>query len=193
MNDPPLTPDARTLAADLFQAHAPRLVTRLTRAFPGTSQEAVYDCFVQALLQLSRKPECFDPSRASWAGFLYGAARRLLGRHLRAEQRRGQREQRNFEWYVTKGTPAARSLLEVLADHEEATRAREVIARSDVERRVLDLWLLGETDLRAFMEALGRPTLPPPEQEACVRRLLARLRQRLHRYRRDRKSEDMAS
>jgi hypothetical protein len=190
MKDLPLTPDARTLAADLFQSHAPGIVARLTRAFPGAPKEAVYDCFVQALLQVSRKPQRFDPTRASWPTFLFAAARRLLGRHVRAEQRRRQHEQKKIDLDVTGGTSAARSLLEALADHEEAARARAAIARTDEERRAFDLWLLGETALIAFVQALGRFDLPAPEQEACVRRLLARLRQRLHRYRRERAAED---
>jgi RNA polymerase sigma factor (sigma-70 family) len=190
MNDPPLTPEARTLAADLFQSHAPRVIARLTRAFPGAPKEAVYDCFVQALLQISRKPQRFDPARASWPAFLFGAARRVLGKHLRAEQRRRQREQKKTDWRVTEGTSAGRSLLEALADRDEAARARAAIARTDEECRVFDLWLLGETDLDAFAQALGITDLPAAEQEACVRRVLARLRQRLHRYRRDRTAED---
>ena len=182
MDRPPLTPDARTLAADLFERYATPVLGRLTRAFPAADPATVCDAFVQAVLEISQDFGRYDPAQASLENFLARATRRTLGNLLRSERRRREREQKKMSGAVTAEASADRSVLERLADRELADRAREAAAHNEGERRALDLWLLGERDPAAYAAALGLGGLPPDEQEAGVHRALARLRQRLHRF-----------
>ena len=125
----------------------------------------------------------YDPARGSLAAFLMGACRRVLARLLRAEARRRRREAKKRQLPVTRQTSAGRSPLEELADREEAERARAALAVSVQEQRVLDLWLGGEKDPAVYIRALGLEDRPEAEALAEVRKIQARLRQRLHRYR----------
>src|SRR5262249_52975602 len=114
--------------------------------------------------------------------FLRGAARRNLRKRLRSDERRRRCEQEKMIGPVTEGPSAGRSLLEAMIDRELAERARAEAARTDEERRVLDLWLGGETEPAGIARALGLGDLPPAGQVRHVERTLARLRQRLHRF-----------
>jgi DNA-directed RNA polymerase specialized sigma24 family protein len=183
MSDSPLTHDARTVAADLFERFASLVVNRLARAFPGTDGQILCDACVQAILEISRDPARYQQERGSLRSFLLGAARRRLGTFLRSDRRRRQREQEKAIDPVTAEAPAERSSLEQLASLELADRARAAIALTDEERGVLDLWLLGQADVTAYATTLGWTDLPRDQQEARLRQIQARLRQRLHRYR----------
>jgi hypothetical protein len=183
MSQSPLDPDARTLAADLFEQFAPLLVRRLARARPGTDRQLLCDACVQAILQLSQAPARYQQWRGSFLALLLGAARRVLSSLLRADRRRRCREQKKAINPVTAEAPAERSSLAEQERRELADQARAAVARTDEERRALDLWLRGESDPAVYAQALGWTGLLPAEQEARLRQLLARLRQRLHRYR----------
>ncbi|MCI0465060.1 MAG: sigma-70 family RNA polymerase sigma factor [Gemmataceae bacterium] len=190
MTEQPLTPDARTRAADLYQAQARAVTSRLARRFSGTDPQLISDAVVQAILQLSAHPERYHPQRGSLRAFLTGAARRILATLLRSARRRHQREGKKASDPVTTAASAARNPLEELADREIATRLRQSLDLDPQEGAVLDLWLLGESDTRAYAAALGLATGTPEEQEEVVRRALARLRQRLHRLRERLRPED---
>ena len=173
MDRPPLTPDARTLAADLFERYATPVVGRLTRAFPAADPATVCDAFVQAVLEISQDFGRYDPAQASLENFLARATRRTLGNLLRSERRRREREQKKMSGAVTAEASADRSVLERLAD-----RAREAAAHNEGERRALDLWLLGERDPAAYaghVEAIVR-------DRALAARLAAAASMRARRY-----------
>jgi DNA-directed RNA polymerase specialized sigma24 family protein len=180
MNEQPLTPDARTLAADLFEQFAEPLLSRLARAFPGTDPQRVADAVVTAILFLSRNFQRYQRRRASLTTLLLVIARRKLLKLLRADTRRAAREQEKARGSVTTEASAGQSLLDRLGDRELAERVRGEVAHTDEERRVLELWRAGETDSAALAAALHL-TGPAEEQRAHVERILARLRQRLHR------------
>jgi DNA-directed RNA polymerase specialized sigma24 family protein len=183
VSDRPLTSDARLLAADLFEQHADAVVAWLARRFPGVDAALVHDGFVQALLDIARHPQRHEARRGSLRALLCGAARRVLIARLRAEQRRRRREDKKSADDVTRSAAAARSPLEEIAGREEAARAGAALARTEEERRILDLWLQGEADLAVHARALGIGDWPAAAQEKHLRRIHNRLRQRLHRYR----------
>jgi len=182
MSEPPLTPDARTLAADLFERFNVSIVEALARRHPKVDPQLLSDAFVWAVLQLSQDFGRYDPGRGSLRHFLTGAAQRVLRDMLRAELRRRRREKEKASGAVTAEASAARSFLEELADRELAEQARDAIALTEADRRVLELWLCDETDVAVYAAALDLTALPPDEQERTVARVLARLRQRAHRY-----------
>ncbi len=181
MGDEPLTPDARSLAADLFVDHAKPITARLAARFPGIDPQTISDAVIQAILELSSHFDCYDSQHGSLASFLSGAARRILGTILRTERRRRRREQKKAIDPVTAQAPAARSILEVLADRDLAEQVRTSLHLGPEESRALELWLIGERDIRAYAIALGLGSLTLLEQEKAIRRWLARIRQRLHR------------
>jgi len=181
MGERPLTPDARSRAADLFETHAEAVARRLGARFPGADPQKVSDAVVRAILDLSEHPERHDAARAPLEAFLTGAAARVLRTLLRGDRRRRAREEKKAIDPVTAFVPAARSQLDELANRDLAERVREALRLTPEEDRALDLWLVGEKDLAAYVEALGLTGLPQAEQAEEVRRVLARLRQRIHR------------
>lgn len=181
MGEEQLTPDARTLAADLYAAHAEAVAARLARRFPDSDPQAVSDAVVQAVLELSARFDRYDPERGSLKALLTGAAVRVLQTIRRSEWRRRRREQKKAIDPVTPAAPVARSLLDELADRDLAERIRASLDVNPEDRRAFDLWLLGERDVGAYAAALGLGGLAPGAQRRAVRRWLARLRQRIHR------------
>jgi hypothetical protein len=105
-----LTPDARTRAADLDQAHACAVTARLARRFPGTDPQLLSDATIRAILQLSARPERYHPHDGSLRAFLTGAARRLLATSLRADRRRRRREEKKRAT-LSQPTPRRREIL----------------------------------------------------------------------------------
>jgi hypothetical protein len=180
MDDLPLSPDARTLAADLYERFARPVSGRLSRRYPGVDSQRIADAIVRAILFLSQRFERYQDRRASLITFLLVIASRFLGKSLLAEHRRTAREREKALDPVTNKSSAGQSLLDRLGDRELAERLRGEIARTEEERAILDLWLSGETDPAVIAAAL--PLTGPREQQAArVARILARLRQRLHR------------
>ena len=178
MPKPKLSRDARTLAADLFtECHEP-VLAHLVACYPFVDREFLHDAFVQALLELAACPERFAPARGGWQPLLWGAARRILRSLVRGDRRRRLREQKTAA-RVAREAPAARSLLDDLADRELAEAARRAVARTEEERQVLRLWELGIEDPHEYARALGREgnAVGLPERVKRVRdRLTARLR-----------------
>jgi len=185
MSQSSLPDDARTRAADLFQHYAFRLAARLRGVYPVADEQLRYDAVVKAIFHACLHPDKYDPERGSILSFLTGIARRMLLARMRSERRRRDREQEKAARDVTQQHSADKPPLEALLDQEEAARARAVLARTEEERHALDLWLRGQTDWRVLAAAVGLASASEPEQEAAVRRLLGRFRQRLHRYRQE--------
>jgi hypothetical protein len=173
MAEPKLSPDARTLAADLFaECHEP-VLARLTNRYPFIDRDLLHDAFVQALLELCMRPGRFDPARGAWQALLLGAARRALRPLVRSDQRRRLREKKRTAC-VADEAPAARSLLDELADRELAEAARRAVARTEEERNVLRLWEMGIDDVGEYARALGQE-----ENLAGMAELVKRVRDRL--------------
>src|SRR5262245_31576596 len=114
MSDPPLTPDASTLAADLFEQHVDPVAAALARQFPGADPQLISDAAVKAVLDLARDASRYDSRRGSLQAFLRGAARRNLRKRLRSDERRRRCEQEKMIGPVTEGPSAGRSLLEAM-------------------------------------------------------------------------------
>lgn len=166
-----LPKDWRTCAADLFEYHE-EVLKQLVRQNPTVDREELHDAFVQAVLEIAAKPDSFDTSRnTKIADFLYGAAQRALLQILRTHRRRESREEKKAV-SVANEVPAARSVVDEMADTELACKARAV-AITDEERNVLQLWELGHADAE-IAEKLARPL-------ANIRRIRDRLTQRLRR------------
>jgi hypothetical protein len=175
---PPL--DWRTLAADLFAYHEP-VLEGLARRYPSVDRDLLHDAFVQTVLQISQKPDPFDPTRGSIPAFLRGATQRTLRTLVRSDTSRRKREQRKGNNPVAQEEAAARRIPDELADKELAEKARAEVAKTVAEREVLRLWELGVEELGEYARALGIEDKPQDEQYAIVKKTRNRLTVRLRR------------
>jgi hypothetical protein len=167
--DPP--GDWRTYAADFFEHREP-VLERLARLNPSVDLADLHDAFVKTILQIAAHPGKFDSTRQiGLDDFLVGASQRTLLQILRTHRRRKKREEKKAE-SVANDPPAARPVVDTVADCELAEQARGV-AKTEVERHVLRLWELGHPDAE-IAQKLGLP-----EDEAS--RIRDRLGQRLRR------------
>jgi RNA polymerase sigma-70 factor (ECF subfamily) len=183
MGEEPLTSDARTRAAELYEAYAERIARRLAARLPGTDPQAISDAVVWAVMRASVRFDRFDPARGSLRAYLFGFARRRLAALLLSDQRRRRREQKKSIDPVTAEAPCGQSILDELADRELAEQVRASLRLRPEDQCLLDLWLRGEQDPRAWAAALGITDRPPEEQARAVERARDRLRQCLHRAR----------
>jgi hypothetical protein len=170
MSQVDLPSDWRTYAADLFK-HYELVLKRLERRNPSVDYEDLNDAFVKAILEIAAKPQKFDQSRETKIeDFLAGASQRVLLQTLRTHRRRKEREKKRAE-AVGKDAPAAREVVDALADCELARQAREV-AKTDDERSLLRLWELGHGDIE-----IGDQLKMPADKVKLIRdRLMQRLR-----------------
>jgi RNA polymerase sigma factor (sigma-70 family) len=142
-----LTTDERTRAADFFEAHYEEVVSRLVGNHRSVDRDILYDAFVRALIEIAKAPEKFDGSRGtSFAAFLYGAAVQHLRTMLRSDNRRQRRDEEKGKLLVAEKQSAARPIVGMIADAEDAGRIRQNVARTAEEREVLRLWELGCSD-----------------------------------------------
>jgi DNA-directed RNA polymerase specialized sigma24 family protein len=181
MAEPHLSPDVRTLAADLFAECHETVLARLAARYPFVDRDLLHDAFVQALLELCACPGRFDPARGAWRALLWGAARRALRSLVRSDRRRRFREEKRAA-RVAGEAAAARSPLDELADRELAEEVRRAVARTEEERQVLRLWEMGVEDPGEYARALGRED-NPDGVAALVKRVRDRLTARLRRFR----------
>jgi len=184
-----LSPDSRILAAELFLFQA-AVAERVRRRFPRLDPGQVDEAFVNAVMELSRKPEQFDSKRGTWPNLLYGATLRTLRTLFRSDTARRRRETIKGKTLVAEQESAARNPLTELLESEaaqiqshQAQMIGDEIARTDEERRVLQLWENGVDDASAWACALGVEGLPAKEQEAHVTRVHKRLLKRIERLR----------
>jgi hypothetical protein len=174
-------PDWRTCAADWYVAYREPVLGALTKAFPDTEPDLLYDAFVQGMLEIAMKPDAIDPERGTILNLLIGAARRALTTPLRSDTSRRRREQEKGLRLVAERTAAARDIVDRLADHELAPLIRAEIARTDEERRYLELWEQGIDDLEKQAAALGVGHLSPAEQRIEINRTHKRMMKRAER------------
>ena len=182
MPDSEFPTDWRTCAADLFEQYHAEVLARLARRNSTVDPADLNDAFVTALLEIAAEPDKFDANRESqWVDFLVGAAQRALLGLLRTHRRRQAREEKKGE-LVAQDQSAARPFLEELADVELAEAARTV-AETEEERKVLQLWELGVTDLAEYGNLLGLEHLSEAQLKQEVKTIRDRLTARLRRLR----------
>jgi DNA-directed RNA polymerase specialized sigma24 family protein len=173
-----LPTDWRTRAADLF-THHDAVLKRLACKNPSVDRDDLHDAFVKTILQIAAEPEKFDSSRESTIQtFLLGASQRTLLQILRTHRRRIKREEKKAE-AVANDPPAARSVVDTVADAELVLKARAAVAKTDQERNVLRLWELGHTDAE-IGEQLGFSGDGAKRVRDRLTQRLRRLGKRLH-------------
>src|SRR5271163_3938216 len=111
--------DWQTLGAVLYAYHD-QVLPSVWPANQSVQVDDLHDAFVAAVLQISQKPEKFDPNRGDIVGFLVGVTRRTLRDILRSRKalRRGGGK-KTVSLSVAGKEPATRDLMqEVLAKED---------------------------------------------------------------------------
>ncbi len=147
------------------------------------------DAATDAVLELAKRPETYDPSVMAVWSFLYMAARRNLANRLVAEGRHARRILRSGS--VELREPArnedSENPLDKLAEAESAGKGLANLASgpmdslSSEDLAVLRLVAGGERDTARFAAVMGVADRPREEQQKLVKQAKDRLLKRLRR------------
>jgi DNA-directed RNA polymerase specialized sigma24 family protein len=168
--------------AEFARAYLDPLVAAVGRRFPGVDPHVVEQAAADALLDLVRHPDRYDPDRRKLRGYLLMAARgdllNLLNREERHRRRRVSLD--DVELTAAGGNEVmGADGLARLNDYPSLTRVRDALTEPD--RRVLDLMCQGERRWEVFAAALGVANRPRVEWRRTVKRVTDRIMRRLQR------------
>jgi hypothetical protein len=138
-----------------------------------------HDAFVQAVLEISQKPDRFDSQKGSWVDFLAGAARRILGKMFQSSKARGDRETQYGKNRVADRESATRDIADDVADAELVRKITAEVAQTDEER--IYVAHLGEA-FQEIAQALNLSHMTEIEQQQRVKVIRDRVSQRLKRW-----------
>jgi hypothetical protein len=173
-----------TASSDLFRVvHGALAATLRKRLGTLISWDDAGDAATDAIVEYTKSPEKFDPSRSGLFGYLL-----LVARGDALNQARADGTVRRNLARVVELSAADGNVLEeapdvridanlILRDH------RTEIIRDDGDEAVLRLYLQGEKDTAAYAEALGLSGVSAPEQQKLVKVRKDRIEQRLKRLR----------
>lgn len=183
----------RVASEELIGLLLPSLTRRLTRQFPLTDEQMIFDGLVDTLLDYCAQPSRFDEQRGvPLDRFLSKAAWRNIANSLRGEKRRKVREEKASIAYgdpLVELDPTAGNLLQ----KEEAARRRrqEVVVMQMLpdlqDREIWTLRIQGERRTEAFADILGIAHLPAAEQRREVKRAKDRIDKVVRRHKGDEK------
>jgi len=183
--------------SDLAVAYLGYLGRYLGERNPAIDDEFCQTAAEDTIMALSKRPQSYDPARASLVAYLRLSAQGDL-RNLLARERRHRSRQANLEAVELSGVagkevgddtydPAV--LLEARESVSEVVRRRQAVPAGALqgltpgEITALQLMAEGERRTPAFAEALGITALPLTEQRHEVKRVKDRLQKRLERGR----------
>lgn len=175
-----------TASLELFEAALTPLIGFLRRKFRGIPEEAAYDFAVDAIMAHIGDPGSFDSSKSALWTYLC----MIAGRNVQDEA--GNQTNRNeltekyglgIElWGVQSNN--LNETVENAKDAETIMRLHgDTIARDDTEKRVLRLYLAGESEVALYADAMGLG--PDADAPAEVKRVQDRLKARLRSLRDD--------
>jgi RNA polymerase sigma-70 factor, ECF subfamily len=176
----------RTASAELAELILESLVEAISRRFPRSDMQIVWDGIVEAFLDYCARPNQFNKGCGVPLGrFLRMAAQRNVMNLLRGEARRKAREEtahRNGSAAVELD-PTAGNILQQEETRELQQRQEGMMERlSDPrDRQFLALRLQGERRTEAFAEILGISHFPIETQRREVKRAKDRIDKTLRR------------
>jgi hypothetical protein len=180
-------------SSDLSVAYLDRLVAFLRAAHPAVEEQLWVTAAEDALLDLMRRPESYDPRRGPLASYLRMAASADLRNALAKQGRRRAREA-PLEVVELSGL-AGKYLredetdpLRIVEREEAAMEAHSAMpamvgGMSPDERAVFELMIEGERRTEVFAASLGLSGLPFPDQQREIKRVKDRIKRRVQRLR----------
>ncbi len=165
-------PVAPTLLIETYQDY---LVDRLRANAPWASEDDCLAAADEALFNLVRAPEAFDPARGPLGPYLGRSARRDL---LNLQAREARHHRLRIALADVEDRPDAGNYFGE-GPAEELDRLAGLL--SDKEQQVFDLMRAGVRETEAYVLVLGLTDLPPAEQARAVKRAKERIVKRLRR------------
>ena len=174
-----LDPADPTASRDLLAAVLDPLEQWLARRSPRVDPHLIQSAAHDAVLDLVRKPEAFEPSKRGLVGFLRMAAARDLANHL-AREGRHRLAPLPDEIVAPAGFDRNESE-EAAAELVALAAAAGVADWPEPERRAFELYRGGERATAPLAAALGCADLAVGEQTRLVKRFKDRVNLRLRR------------
>ncbi len=179
----------RTASETLAELILEPLVEALSRRFPRTDEQIIWDGVVEAVLDYCARPHQFDAERGvPLKHFLLMASTRNLQNLLRGETRRRARQEKVGALHRSSAVeldPVVGNLLQ----REESGQLQQWeedmmrLLQDPTDRQILALRLRGERRTKAFAEILGISHLPTEMQRRQVKRAKDRIDKIIHRQR----------
>ncbi len=178
-------------SSDLAQICLEPMLEFLSRKYPQTDQELIYEAATQAYFNYVERPNSYDPSKKGLLAFLKMAAEGDL-QNLRATQKRRAKRVISLEdvalheWagninieeeFINRTENIAR--LEQLK--QTNLRQMKLTADTPLDQKLITLMQAGERDTRVYAQLLQITQLPVIEQRRIVKQHKDRLRVRLKR------------
>jgi hypothetical protein len=170
----------RTAPDELAELLLEPLVAAISRRFPRTDEQVIWDGVVEAFLEYCARPSQFDARhKVPLERFLQMAATRNLQNLLRGEARRRARQERVAEadGAAVELDPVVGNLLQ-REEHQRLQRQEEDMMRllqDPTDRQILALRLRGERRTAAFAAILNISHLPLEMQRREVKRAKDRI------------------
>jgi RNA polymerase sigma-70 factor, ECF subfamily len=177
----------RTASEELAELILEPLIDAISRRFPRSDEQTIWDGVVDALLDYCARPHQFDEERGvPLDRFLCMASRHNVTNLLRGETRRRAREEaaQSDARSVVELDPTAGNILQQEETRELQRQQEGMMERlSDPrDQQVLALRLQGERRTEAFAEILGISHLPIEAQRRAVKRTKDRIDKILRRH-----------
>lgn len=178
---------------ELLQTHVRGYIGRKQLFLEHADIDEVADhAVVDALESYLRRPESFDPTRRTLAGYLRMSAERDFLNRFNREIKRAKAPDRKTDIALVRFEPEAWNSIadegtDLVAEAEDTTAAGELLdfirscARTDEERIVLDLMLRSVRSTSMYAGALGIGHLTSKDQQSRVTTIKERLSKRLKR------------
>jgi RNA polymerase sigma-70 factor (ECF subfamily) len=177
----------RTASEELAALILEPLVDAISRRFPRSDEQTIWDGVVDALLDYCARPAQFDAGReVPLDRFLHLASRRNVINLLRGEARRRAREETAHSDVsaAVELDPTAGNILQQEKTREVQQQQEGMMKRlSDPrDQQILALRLQGERRTEAFAEILGISHLPIEAERREVKRTKDRIDKILRRH-----------
>jgi DNA-directed RNA polymerase specialized sigma24 family protein len=178
-----------TAPSDLAIGYLDKLVRALHAIFPRVDEQLLETAAIDALLELAQRPERYDSSRGTLAGYLRMSARGDVLNALRSEQRRRAHHTPVEDVELAQGSGNALiegpcdPAQEVLRTQPMSPQLAALIRTSfdQTEWQVVQLMLDGERRTSEYAAVLGIAKLPEIERVRVVKQTKDRLHKRLQR------------
>ena len=181
----------RTVSEEIIRLLLSSLVQQVSRQFPKTDEQAIWDGVSEALLDYCARPQQFDKRHGvPLDRFLGQAAWRNVANILRGEKRRKAREQQAGQEDLASSVeldPTAGNLLQKEETVQLQYQQEQLmnVLQNPKDQQILALRLQGERRTERFVEILGIGHLPTGEQRREVKRNKDRIDKILRRYKGD--------
>lgn len=173
-----------TASFELFEAALTPLIRFLKRKFRKIPEDAAYDFAVDAIMAHVDDPGSFESSKSALWTYLCMIARRNVQDSAANDKNRGELAEK-YGYGIELWGVQSNNLNETVENAKDAETIMrlhgDVIAKNEIEKRVLGLFLAGESEVAIYADAMGLGA--GADAPAEVKRIQDRLKARLKKVR----------